>query len=134
MKFLNFSEHAKINEGFYDAVGSKMTNDQEGSKKYVLDLLDKTLKSTDLVDLQNFIKLYLEGDANSYILGLSNDSELFEFYAKYQVELDELLSKTNYFEQSPKKMGISTVYDYVTKASKKALELLLTNIQKEAFS
>jgi len=134
MEFLKFSDFSKVNETFSSELEGKLSNDQQGAKLYVLDLLEKSLENKELIDLQNFIKAYLEGDGNAYIQGLSNDSELFEFYAKYQVELDELLVKDNYFQKSPKELNVSSVYDYVTRASKRALELLLANIQKEAFS
>ena len=134
MKFLKYSDFGKSNEKFSSDLEGKLSNDQQGAKLYILDLLDKSLKKTDLLDLQNFIKSYINKDPNTYIQGLNNDSELFDFYAKYQVELDELLSKENYFDKSPKQMNIYSVYEYVTKASKKALDLLLIEIQKEAFS
>jgi hypothetical protein len=134
MDFLKFSEYRQTNETFSTELEGKLSNDQQGVKLYVLDLLDKTIEKQDLLELQNFIKSFLAGDANTYIIGLSNDSELFEFYAKYQVELDELLVGENYFDKSPKSMNIYSVYDYVTKAAKKALELLLDKIQQEAFS
>lgn len=134
MDFLNFLDFIKTNETFSSDLEGKLSNDQQGAKLYILDLLDKSLKKTDLLDLQNFIKSYMDKDPNTYIQGLNNDSELFDFYAKYQVELDELLSKENYFDKSPKQMNIYSVYEYVTKASKKALDLLLIEIQKEAFS
>lgn len=131
---LKFSEYNDINEGFFDNLKDKLSNDQIGAKRYVLDLLDKTVDSSELLDLQNFIKSYLEANKSSYIIGLNDDSELFEFYVKYQAELDELLSNDNFFTESPKKIGVMSVYDYVVKASKKALHILLTNISEESFS
>lgn len=130
---LKFSEFDRVNEGFFDSLKSKLSNDQIGAKRYVLDLLDKTVDSSELLDLQNFIKSYLEANKSSYIIGLNDDSEFFEFYVKYQAELDELLSKDNFFTESPKKIGVVSVYDYVVKASKKALHLMLTNISEESF-
>ena len=133
MKFLNFKEFGKQNENLSAELEGKLSNDQIGSKLYILDLIEKSLETSDLMALENFIKNYLEGDKNSYIQGLSNDAELFEFYAKYQVELDEILADDNYFDKSPKEMNVYSVYEYVTKAAQRSLELLLSKIQQESF-
>jgi len=130
---LKFSEYESTNEGFLSNLEGKLSKDYYGAKKYVLDLLDKSLNSSELLDLQNFIKSFLEDKSDAYITGLNDDSELFEFYVKYQVELDELLSKEDFFAIEPKKMSIFSVYDYVVEASEKSLKLLLKNIQDEVF-
>ena len=125
----NFIQY--FNESITTDFKIKITGDFNAPKKYLLELIDKTINLKDLIELQNFIDNYISGQDATSILKLSNDNEFYEFYLKYQTDVDEILSNEGFFEKIPAKLPIYSLYNYVVTGSKLAISELLKMLKED---
>jgi hypothetical protein len=88
----------------------------------LIEILDNSI-NTDDTDLKiETMESYIE-DKETSIVGLINDSDIFDFYLKHRNELDLLLTDTNHFEVSPSELGVNTsVYEYLIESTKVAIQ------------
>jgi hypothetical protein len=79
--------------------------------------------NTDDIELQiETINSYIE-DSDTTIIGLVNDSDIFDFYLKHRNQLDIVLTEIDHFNVLPTKIGVSTsVYDYLVESTKIAIQ------------
>ena len=100
----------------------EITSDYEEIQNDLIQKVKDT-NDSDSVDLHlDIIKSYIE-DEQTTIIGLINDSDVFDFYLKYRNEIDMVLAENNHFEQSPESIGINnSVYDYIVKSTKIAIQ------------
>lgn len=110
----------------------KITGDFKSLKRGVLELIDNTIKSSDLVDYQNFIDKYLNNQ-DTVIEGFVEDNEIFDFYLKYKGDIDELLSDREFFDEPPRDNDVFSLYDYIITGTKKAFVECLQILQDEIF-
>jgi len=131
----NFNEYFKMNENLYDELSDNMSSEHKSLKKGILELIEKTVEdSTKLLNVQNFIDEYLEEDNESTIKDFDeNDSDVYEFYLKYQVDIDSILSDNDFYDESPSELNIYSLYDYMIEGTKKSVKLCLKDIYEEVF-
>ena len=127
MKAKNFLEF--LNEELQDDVTGKY----QSLKKGVLDLVNETVKSTELVDSQNFISNYLENPDSNVLEGFVEESEIFDFYLKYKGDVDEMLTDSEYFDKPPRENDIFSLYDVIIDGTKKSVKKTLNVIKNEMF-
>jgi hypothetical protein len=94
-------------------------------KEDLKEMIEKSLKTSDTKTQDDFIEAYIKNPEDTQIEGLVNDSDVYEFYLKYRNDVDELLSKYKFYDESPSEVNSFSLYDYLIKGTKKAiLELI----------
>lgn len=99
------------------------------------EMVEETTNSDD-TDLQlDLIKSYIN-DTETNIIGLVNDSDIFDFYLKHRNNIDLILSDISHFNNSPESLGIvSGAFDYVVISTKigiqEVFKKMVNNDEKE---
>ena len=108
-------------------------------KNGLVTLMEESLKTTkednvNMIDIENFIGDYISSgkDANM-IDGVIEDNDIFNFYLKYQSDIDELLNDTKYMDTTPKSNGVYSLYDVVIDGTKQSVLEALKMIRKDLF-
>jgi hypothetical protein len=115
-----------INEDVENELATENDENQFSELKSDLEeMIGKSLKTSDTKTQQDFIDAYIRNPEDTQIEGLVNDSDIYEFYLKYRNDIDELLSKYKFYDESPSEMNSFSLYDYLIQGTKKAiLELI----------
>jgi hypothetical protein len=128
-----FSDYHSINETLEQQLKDKLSEDYKSLKRGILDLLDKTLKTDKLVDVQNFIDGYIKNPEKTTIEGFVDDADIFDFYLKYQNNIDEACTNNKYFENAPMKNNMYSLYDIVIDGSRFAVLQCMKIMKNELF-
>lgn len=118
-----------INEKFEDELKSKFSQKYLSLKKGILELLDKQLDG-DITKLEDFIQNYVDPDSDEIIEGLVEDADIFDFYLKYQSDVDQILLDNKYYEDTP---DVESLYDYVIDGTFDAVVYCLKDMQDELY-
>lgn len=90
----------------------------------LMDMVDNTISSDDTDLKVETIKSFIE-DNNTTIIGLVNDSDVFDFYMKHRTVIDRVLSDTDHFSKSPETVGtFDSVYEYIIVSTKVGVQEL----------
>ena len=127
----NFNEF--LNENLSDSVSDKLGTKRDALKKDLIDKIEKSMNSSDLIDLQNWIGKFEEGDSNTLIEELSDDSNIYDFYLKHQDDIDSILNENEWFNSKMSDINASSLYDVVIIGTKKAIELSVSEIKENLF-
>lgn len=132
-KFTN--EYADLlYEALEDKVKNQLSDNFLSLKSGILELLENTINDTsELVNVQNFINDYLNEPENKNLNNFIEDNDIFNFYLKYQVDVDEICSDNGFFEEPPRNKNIFSLYEYMIEGTKFAVQEGLKIIQKEVF-
>jgi hypothetical protein len=123
-----------VYESLDDKFKDKITDKYTSLKRGILLLLDKSVENPDeLVNVQNFINDYIKDNESQTLVGLVDDAEIFDFYLKYQNNIDEICTDKAYFDKSPKENNIASLYVFVTNGTKFAVLECLKLLQSELF-
>jgi len=116
-------------------IGDKYTELKTG----LIELIEESLKGSsddnvNMIDIENFIGDYISsGKDASMIDGVIEDNDIFNFYLKYQSDIDELLNNSKYMDNSPKHNNVYSLYDVVIDGTKEAILETLKMMQKDLF-
>jgi len=121
----------KYNESLSDDLSDKIGDEYKDLKSALLDMIEKSLNSSNMNVVNDFINSFLEDDSESVIEGLVNDSDIYEFYLKYTDSIDEILNEGNFFEKSPEDSGVIGLYDYLVYGTKKAVKNTINRIKND---
>jgi len=131
MMIKNFDDY--INEGLHDNVADKLSVTRDALKKDILDAIESSMNSSDIIELQNFIGNFESGDSNTVIDSLTDASNLYDFYLKHQDDIDAILGENNWFDNKMSTLNLSSLYDVVVEGTKKGIELTVAEIKTELF-
>ena len=93
--------------------------------------MDKSVKDNkELVEVQNLINDYIENPDKVTINGFVDDNEVFEFYLKYQANIDEICNETEFFTEDH---NVFSLYKYVIEGTKHGVTEALKIMQDELF-
>ena len=120
-----------INEALKDELATKLTDKFLEVKQVIIELIEKSLNTSDINTFQDFIKAFIKNPEETQIEGLINDADIYEFYLKYRNDVDEILSEINYYDQKPSEMNVFGVYDYIIKSTNKAVSEIVKMIQSD---
>lgn len=101
----------------------------EGMVDDIRNMIDETIKKSGGDDVKTFAKEFLRKPTEVKIEGLINDDQVYDFWLKYENEIDELLNKVDFFKESPDKLNSIGVYKYIMTATNRAI---LESIRKLA--
>jgi hypothetical protein len=100
-------------------------------KNDLMQMIEKSLNSSDSDTKEEFISAYLRDQEKNQIEGLINDSDVYEFYLKFRNTIDEILSKENFFDEKPSDLESFSLYDYLIAGTKKAIVKVLEMSNKK---
>lgn len=124
-----FGELFPIKEGFQNELETKLSETYISLKRGILELLDNHLNG-DITKLQDFIEKFIEDDSEEIIEGFIEDADIFDFYLKYQSDIDHLLQDKSYYNDSP---DVESLYDYVIDGTYDAVVYCLEDIKEELY-
>jgi len=134
-KFTNYIFEKIDLDDVKERIGNKYTELKSG----LIELIEDSLKNNsndniNMIDIENFISDYISSgkDANM-IDGIIEDNDIFNFYLKYQSDIDELLNNSKYMDNSPKHNNVYSLYDVVIDGTKDAVLEALKMINKDLF-
>lgn len=130
----NFNEYFQINENLEEKLDDKLTNDYKSLKKGLLELVEKTIDEPEkLLNVQNYIDDYINDDdiiLNDFV----ENSDIYDFYLKYQTDIDSLLSDNDFFDKTPVELNIFSLYDYVINGTKESVKICFELIYDDLFN
>jgi hypothetical protein len=97
-------------------------------------MIKKSLNTEDEETFNKFLKSFVRNPEESQIQGLINDSDVYEFYLKYRNDIDELLSKVNFYDEVPSEMSTFSLYDYIIKGTKRAVSEIISDLSESGSS
>jgi hypothetical protein len=118
-----------INEGFEDELRGKLSDKYLSLKRGILDLLDKALNS-DATKLQDFVNKFIDPESEEILDGFVEDADIFDFYLKYQSDIDQILLDHNYYDDLPE---VESLYDYVIDGTFDAVVYCMEEMKKELY-
>lgn len=127
-KLKTFNEIVPVSENFKSELGDKF-NKYAPLKSGILELLDKQLKG-DLTKIQNFITNFIQPESNEILEAFINDAEIFDFYLKFQAEIDQLLLDNDYYDDPPE---VTSLYDYVIDGTYDAVVWAMEEMKTELY-
>lgn len=120
-----------LKENLQDTYKDKITEHYGSLKRGILDLLDSSVENA--TDLENFINTYIENpDSNSITDFIEND-DIFNFYLKFEANIDEICVDKEYFDKAPKDNDVFSLYEFVISGTKFALLECLKLMKDELF-
>jgi hypothetical protein len=121
-------------ESIEDRLKDKIVEKYKSLKRGILDLLENTIENKDeLVNVQNFINNFIKDNEKNPIIGFVDEPDIFDFYLKYQNNIDEICNDVAYFEQVPKNNNIFSLYEYIIHGTKFAVNECMKILLKELF-
>jgi hypothetical protein len=128
-KYISF-----ILENLSQSIQEKLSDDNKEIKIKILELISKSINIEDTKLLSEFLDSFIRNPEESKIEGLINDSDIYEFYEDYSNEIDEILSKTDFYEKKPSEIDSFSLYKYTVKGTLKAIGKLIEAIKSELLS
>lgn len=129
----NFTEYFKLNEDIDIDLKDKLSSEYKSLKKGLLKLIEKSVDEPEkLINVQNYINDYIDDD-DIILEDFIENNDIYEFYLKYQSDIDSILSDNNFYEKTPDELSIYSLYDYVIEGTKKAVKLCFENMYNDLF-
>jgi len=122
-----------LHENLEDKFSDKISEQYSSLKKGILSLVEDSVKTDELIDIQNYIDKSSVDIDSSNLIGFVDDSDIFDFYFKYQVDIDELCNNNSWFNKTASEENIFSLYNYVIFGSKFAVMQCLKILKKELF-
>lgn len=119
-----------INEAFQDEIEPKLSNKYMSLKRGILELLDRELNG-DITKLQNYIDNFVDPESEEVLDGFVEDADIFDFYLKYQADIDQILLDHKYYDDLPE---VESLYDYVIDGTFDAVVYCMEEMKEELYS
>ena len=123
----------------FDDIKERLDDSYIDLKSELIEMIEETLKSTKnaeitMTDLEDFINDYISAGKDANMINkLVEDNDIFNFYLKFQSDIDEFLNETKYMDESPSKHNVFSLYDVIIDGTKQSILDSLEIIQKELF-
>jgi len=121
-------------EALEDKVKEKLSENYSALKGGILELVENSVQdTTELINVQNFISDYIKEPDSTNLNNFVEDNDIFDFYLKYQVDIDQLCVDNGYFDDIPKNKNVFSLYNFVIEGTKFAVIEGMKIIQEEVF-
>lgn len=121
-QFVNESQEALDPSGF------------EGISSDIQKMIETTIENSDDATIKELsVKEFAEKYPKSpdmKIEGLVNDDQVYDFWLKYENEIDELLNKIKFFSESPDELNSLGTYKYIMTSTKRAITEIVGMLAK----
>lgn len=135
MKIFNFKKFiGQVNEDLVSDISSKISETNKDIKEDLIKMVQKTINSEDQNDFMEKLDSVIRNPKELSIEGLMQDADVYEFYLKYRNELDEILSKSGFFEklqEFQKENNSISLYDFIVKGTLEAVKVLVEEIKSD---
>lgn len=84
-------------------------------------MIEETIKNSGGDSVKKFAASYKERPDDVKIEGLINDDQVYDFWLKYENEIDELLNGIKFFEESPDDLNSLGTYKYIITSTNRAI-------------
>lgn len=121
----------KFNESLLEDLKDKLGEDYKDMKEELITSIEESISSSDMDLVSDFINSFINDPETTTIEGLSNDSDIYEFYLKFTNDIDEILQKKGFFDDSPSSKGKLGLYDYLVEGSRVAIKEIMLIIKEE---
>ena len=129
----NFTEYFKMNEDLDGELRDKLSSDYKSLKRGILELVEKTVEDSEkLLNVQNYMDDYIE-DEDTILDDFVENSDIYDFYLKYQSDIDSLLSEEEFFDKYPSEINVYSLYDYTIEGTKESVKLCMKDMYDELF-
>ena len=126
--------HDFLHESLEDKFKGKLDKKYETLKNGILILVEDSVdNSEDLVNVQNYINESSESLDDSPLIGFVDDADIYDFYIKYQTDIDDICNNNAWFSKTPTEENIFSLYQYIINGSKYGVKQCLKILQKEMF-
>lgn len=129
MKLKNYLKF--LNEDLKSEIESSLKPENKDLKSEIIEKIIKSLKTEDRDVFNEFVEAFIKDDSKNQIEGLINDADVYEFYLSFRNEIDELLSKINFYDEVPSELGTFSLYDYIVKGTIRAVKECVLLIKEE---
>lgn len=102
-------------------------------QKELTEMIKASLNSNDAEVFNKFLSAYKENPEGNQIEGLINSADVYDFYLKYQDDIDNVLYENKFFEETPISLNVMSLYEYVVEGTKKAIILVINKINYVQF-
>jgi hypothetical protein len=130
----NFTQYFKMNEDLDSELRDKISSDYKSLKRGILELIEKTVDEPEkLINVQNFMNDYID-DEDLILEEFVENNDIYDFYLKYQSDIDSILSDNDYYDKSPSELSVFSLYDYVIEGTKESVKMCIEEMYDELFS
>lgn len=112
----NFTTYIFENTNNYSKVFAELTSE-----------IVKTINSEDEEDIRNWINDFLNNEPNTVIDSLVNDSDIYDFYLKYQNDVDNILNENDWFDKVEK---TNSLYDIIIKGTTDSIKMFILALKE----
>jgi hypothetical protein len=120
-----------LRESLQDTYKEKISDQYGSLKRGLLDLLDSSIDNPE--DLRAFIDNYLENPDNNSIVEFIENDDIFNFYLKFEANIDEICVDNEYFDKAPKENDVFSLYEFLINGTQFALIECLKIMKEELF-
>jgi hypothetical protein len=135
MKIFKFEKFiGRVNEDLVSDISSKISEINKDIKEDLVKMVHNTINSEEQNDFMEKLDSVIRNPKELSIEGLMQDADVYEFYLKYRNELDEILSKSGFFEklqEFQKENNSISLYDFIVKGTLEAVKLLVEEIKSD---
>jgi len=123
----------------FDDIKGRLDDSYINLKSELIEMIEETLKTTKnaeitMTDLEDFINDYISAGKDANMINkLVEDNDIFNFYLKFQSDIDEFLNETKYMDESPIEHNVFSLYDVIIDGTKQSILDSLQLIQDELF-
>jgi len=123
----------------FDDIKERLDDSYIDLKSELIEMIEETLKNIKnaeitMTDLEDFINDYISAGKDANMIDkLVEDNDIFNFYLKFQSEIDELLNETKYMDESPSDNNVFSLYDVVIDGTKQSILDILESIKDKLF-
>ena len=132
MKIVKFNEY--LNENIDSLIKDRLTGKYISLQRGVIQTIGSNLKDDDIDSIKNIIDdIKKSGIDNTKIEGFIENQDLYNFYLKFQNDIDSILKDNNFFNSSPQSNSIFSLYDYVIGGTKKSIDIIVQSFSDDVF-
>ena len=106
---------------------NKKSNISDEFKNEIKEMIDKTIEKSG-GEFKSFVEKFIQEPNDTKIEGLINDSDLFDFYLKWRNDIDPILNDIRFFDESPNKVGVVGLYEYVVSGTNKSISEVVKSL------
>ena len=122
--------HENLEDKFKEKIGEQYSSLKSG----ILLLLEDSIENSEqLVDVQNYINKSSENLEDNPLIGFVDDGDIFDFYLKYQADIDEICNNNGWFGKNATEENIFSLYQYIISGAKFGVRQCLKILEKELF-
>jgi hypothetical protein len=120
-----------IKENIDTKYQDKLSDDYKNLKRSLLQSIDKTIENDNIKNIKEFIDDIIDTKEVSKLLDLTEETDIINFYLKFQNDIDEICLNEKYFDKIPSENNIVGLNDFVIQGTKFIIINQLKNIKKE---